>query len=1520
MTRTPRPDGDPPARRRQRRRPTGRVDPGSIDPIPFPIDPPGPGPLSIAGLDTTLPLTMFPVRLATRLHRPEPDQPPTELWIRIFPDLIHADGHLPELTKEEITLALAYWERLWRAADDQQRRDDTHRWAVSQLGAGRTAWVVGQTTPVNPDDAPRLPVPDDQQLPRPPQLPKLVARTASRPTLARMLPDVWHVTVRHSVEFVTRAWSNPVRRDLAMAPNLADIPADGGVGDLLHNQDVWWMVDFDAAVEAGMALRMRWDPPVGGPRFATEVVVFGVRGDNTGADTELADLLDAHRFTSALEIVAPGTPTNNTDTVTAGFTATPADLESYLDRQAPPMPDSRPRRTPLPPPFPPPPFLPTPLGRASAGEAASRALGLPEVNAFDHAEHAGLLTGAWASDMNRAMWPATIDYLLSQSLATGGLPAVADSDREWLGGWCRDWVRAGGFLPTIRVDTQPYGLFPIDLRPDSNALVSTDLDRLRGVLYDLWDDWFFSLGLVANFSNATGGLFGSPPPTPEEEAVRLAAVLGAVPNPTAFRLRPATVRYDEIATEWDDAIAEMEDLLLQSHSNLHTVVYTQTWKDEINDGDLSDQSTGLSWLRNFADQMIGDESQYSEGEEDAAGVARDYIDTVLRAMTAAHDIRSETSQWEEKFSAAHLPTPDDPPLWYVEYGDDGAAPDGTFPTLRLVPDRAASAVARTLRDFAADARRTGSIPRPGYLPGTAGSLLDKLVEFGVMNVDADHAEQMALGLDGLAGMLETSAVADPLGELTRLLRESLGLATHRLDAWFSSLANQRLAALRAKRPTGLQVAGYGWVVNLEPDNDGGADSHGFIHAPSLDHAATAAVLRSAWLNYASDAQDAPFGVDVSSERVRRAQWLLEGVRNGVDLAELLGARFERRLHDGGHSDLIADVRRLVLDATGHVGEPAQSIVDGLAIAVGYSDSTATDPVHDAIEQWRATLPGYPNDGVGGPLHATVGDLDSTADLLTTQAVHSVIKGNLSEAAATLSVAGAGDAGIPQLRVPDVHRESQLITHRLVAILPPPATDAAATSLLAIAEPTLAHWLSTLLPAPAEIGVTVEFGDAGPGTVWRGTLAQLGFDAIHIVALAAVDGRLATSALGQLVTARARFELGVDAGAPARLSGAAADVSIAAGAARAMLGTARLLRGDDLAATTGLGHVVDVAELDRRRLALAAALADLGATPSDGDVITSRFADLAVLDPGGLLAVLAAPDGSDQLIADLLAKATKCAERLGGPLPDDWTTLTAATQADRLIEQIGDALGVSIPVLPFTELANRAELAVNFAGSSQRLGSPMQAMTWLLEVGRVHRGAGMCAEMLDLVEVLNPAALIAFQVAQLPNIDGEPWVAARNPTAPGARLDLVCITDAATATAVGPIAGLVLEAWTEPIPGGQATTGVALHFDRPGAQPPQAVLLAMPPDDGDWTTRHIESLLIETLELVMVRAIGPETLTRLGHTLPAVTIASGAVVDTVPDGVGPIDVGPIEVPDLDDHGPGGLGVGGVGVGGLGGVRT
>lgn len=1410
-----------------------------------------PGPELVAGLDTGLPLALFPVRLATRFHRPAPGEPPDELWVRIFPDVIHADGHQPGLTADELVVGRATWENLWRAAGDPPAVAAAQRWAVSQLGPGRSAWVLGRTAPANQADAPTKPVSSGRPVHPGPRFPDRTPRKGASPTVARLLPDRWCVIMRRSIEYVERVWTKPVRRDLAMAPNLGDLPEGAGIRELLQSQDLAWLVDFDEAVAAGMAVKLPWRRNVR-PRHVTELLVFGVRGPDPGAPQELTDLLEAQRFTEGVELVPPGTPTNNTDTVRADYAEVPSDLAGFFDRQIGPPPATGPR-----------PGLPPTLSVAPAGAALTTALGLAD-SAFQRAEHATSHWASWARDMNRTMWPATVRYLLTRMLPTAGSPPLGDDALLWLRRWFADWVRGPGLLPAFRIGAMPYGVLPALLRPAwDDPLGASHLDGLRSVLRDV-SAWETSVGNVAHFSH----LAGAPAPTPEEEAIRLGSVLGAVPHPTAIRLRRASDSRSAITAEWDDHIAELERLLALTPYSYHALYDGDLFEDRldglIKDGTIDEQSAALSRLRDVAQDMI---PTVDEDTAAAIGAVRDHLDRKLRPMVAAHRLRSETRRWDDAFSSANLPTAADPPLWYVQYGDDGAAADGTVPALRLVPPAPARAAA-DLRDYAADARRTGSFPRPAYPDTAQAALLIKLVQQAVETVPPSEAEDLALGLEGLAAMLESGDGSTD--ELERLLRETLGLATHRYDAWVTSVANERLAALRVARPTGLQIGGFGWVVNLSPDRRPGPDSRGFIHAPSLDHAVTAGVLRSAWLAHRTDAADAPFGVDLSSDRVRRALWLLDGVRNGVELGELLGARFERRLHDRRLSHLIADVRERVLAATGRAGRPASAIVDGLALATAYRPSTTADPVRQTVEQWRATLPPEEGKALRRQLDGTVADLDATADVLTAQAVHSVTKGNLAEGAAVLSVAGAGDAGIPKLRMPSIHRPSSVVTHRVLALLP--AASDSAGSVLAKAEPALAGWLARLLPAFGALPVAADVGEPGAITRWSMPLAETGLGPLEVVSWASPDGDLNSSRLGGLLAARARHDLGVGAEVPVtfvdpgdtRLS--LTDVTVAAGALRSALGSARPVTGGDLTDSEAGAGTVDVTDLDARRRALVQALQDLASHPRDRSLLTERFADLAAVDLEGLVAALGRPDDAGAvaaLVAEAQAIATQLAE-----LPAD------ESLADRMTE----VLALPLPVLPTVVPADAAELRASFAATTRRVGSPVRALSWLSQVCKVHAGAGRIAEALDLIESVHPAAL-PVQVAQLPAVADDPWVAVARPSTDAARLHLCSVSDAASALEGAAVSGVVFEAWSEPIPGCSVTSGLAIHFDRPGAQPPQAVILAMPPTKGGWSVDHIEQTLLQTLQLAQARAVGPETLDGWGHTLPGVFLSGDVAVAT-----------------------------------------
>src|SRR4029077_15141412 len=104
-------------------------------------------------------------------------------------------------------------------------------------------------------------------------------------------------------------------------------------------------------------------------------------------------------------------------------------------------------------------------------------------------------------------------------------------------------------------------------------------------------------------------------------------------------------------------------------------------------------------------------------------------------------------------------------------------------------------------------------------------------------------------------------------------------------------------------PSGILLGGYGWVLNLKPGPRSAPEAPppgtqgpmlslpgnpGYTHTPSLNQASTVAVLRSGHLTHSDANTKDLLAIDLSSERVRLANWLLDGVRQGLPLGALLG--------------------------------------------------------------------------------------------------------------------------------------------------------------------------------------------------------------------------------------------------------------------------------------------------------------------------------------------------------------------------------------------------------------------------------------------------------------------------------------------------------------------------------------------------------------------------------------------------------------------------------------------------------
>jgi hypothetical protein len=726
-----------------------------------------------------------------------------------------------------------------------------------------------------------------------------------------------------------------------------------------------------------------------------------------------------------------------------------------------------------------------------------------------------------------------------------------------------------------------------------------------------------------------------------------------------------------------------------------------------------------------------------------------------------------------------------------------------------------------------------------------------------------------LALQTMRAGIHSTETVDPEGVLERLLRESLGLGIHRIDAWTTSLASERLAAKRRQRPAGIQIGGYGWLLDLAPSDD--PVSQGFIHAPSLSHAATAAVLRSGWQAFGTDSGETPLSIDLSSDRVRGGTWILDGVRNGQDLAETLGARFERYLHDRHLDDWIEKVRQHVLDVTG-TGGPPSAVVDGLLVARAASDVEQTPPeelLHGRL--WAATAPtgnqarDREHAGVRAALRAVAADLDSASDLTMAQSVHTLLRGNTDAASGALALTGGGDAAVPPITVTASQRDAQLVSHRVVALWPVEAPGKDAMSVLELAEPRLTAWLQSLLPPPDGASARVVVRDAEGTVVDRGkiTLADVGLTAIEAAHLAGGQATQTSSRLGRILAVAAADRavdggsVDVDLGAAGSTGLCVDEFGLLAGAVVDAAGRGRPLRPADLVVPGGAADepAEDQTELGTRLGAVEERLDQVTADLASRDtaVVRAALVRCAAIDiPGAVAAIEAGASG--ETVASVVSA-----------LADRRTTVAKEAAGERLRRLVNGAVAILPVFTPGTD-PNRAVSAA----SPRRTAEVADAgHRWLRQAGRVRPAVGAMNDALLLAESTLGASRVELGLVQLPHHD-EGWAAIGPLDGPRERLALLSLTGVDALVADDqPIAGFLVDGWTEGIPRSDQLTGIAVHFDAPTARAPNAVLLSVVDAETGFSAAELSAQLLHIIRMMKLRAIPPTGLVEHGHYLPTV---------------------------------------------------
>jgi len=590
---------------------------------------------------------------------------------------------------------------------------------------------------------------------------------------------------------------------------------------------------------------------------------------------------------------------------------------------------------------------------------------------------------------------------------------------------------------------------------------------------------------------------------------------------------------------------------------------------------------------------------------------------------------------------------------------------------------------------------------------------------------------------------------------------------------------------------------------------------------------------------------------------------------------------------------------------------ASNVADGLGLRRRWRAGVAAARWDDTTIPFGNAAAGLPalaspeGQAIDAELRALDDAVDALADLLVAESVHQLVQGNAQRAGATVDALSRGDAQPPDVEVVRTPRAGTAVTHRLL-VLADPATPAAgwptdATQVRAKVEPALEAWAGSILRPASRVLVRARY-TSPTGAVTPSTTD------LSVLRLSALDALAVTPAGGPAGATEIELAL-LDRFAAVRPAGVGADA------------TPELLLERDpawTAAELGLAEFLELARavrellegarpLDARDFALPSVTTDPGI---DADDLTAR-AKIATRALQDACAQLAAALGSGQ--PDALRTSLAQAAKLGVTAPpaaagaalkelDRRTAAVAAASSDGA--RVAAVLGDGFRLLPRVTAA-AGEFVTSLAASAElQGGDQLAAVTWLQRAAHVRDGAWRLETALLYAEASGSPQPLRLRVAQLPRRAGDRWVGLpETPQQPitSGQLSLVVQSAATAPLASGaPLAGLVVDEWTEVIPDRTQLTGVSFHVDQPAACAPQTILLAVAPNEAHvWSLVTLEATVLETLDLARARLVDAEALAsptgppppgapgvpQLGHYLPAIYLAAAPAADTVTTDLG-----------------------------------
>ena len=1024
-----------------------------------------------------------------------------------------------------------FWARVWSSSGAE--RNPALATLTAAVGAARAAEIEAQLEPVNLRDpavkpSGLTPIVAFLDLPDPATLPiaQEAWTTAAR---ARFLPERLMLLGFRDNQQVLWQQGEPIPAELQVGPDPSAGPGEqieAGAEDLVVPETLLWTVDFDEAIRKGMGFRVDLTQLALEPTF-DRLFVVGIRAAseaNQGA-ADLSELIAHHQQSrKGFSLLPQGRATNNTDADTAGYTWWESPDESFRHFfETDPADD------------------PASWQLRKDGAWLAGMLGIAPAVLRKSVNYYGT-DQAEARAMNTALWPATLGYYMEQMLE----PIFSDETVLDTRAFFTRFVIGRGTMPLVRIGRQPYGILPATAwsrmtwwqeAPYADAARPLDLPS-PAYLEALSQLTERAVTMWRELANAVAHV-GNPGPDAQQT---LLDIVGLHPTSAEFYQR-----YSQTFTQYYNALGFATEPVSAPLGAVANAFVQKGLQALAQLGWTAPPGTALPDL---LEKIFLKAPNLLKGDLVEAGLSdsnrltvtradgRNYIEWLQWAARTSHDALRKQEGFADQIPTAllYLLLHHALDIEYVQtdlaYRRDALGMnDELFKTERREP--------KFIHVSNANRSRWSSLYRAE--PAVTGDPALRMGDFIPTTLITRNPY-----LNTQLSALDTLRKATT-GALERALVEHVDCLTYRMDAWRLAIHAVQLSHMRRESVEGFGRGGiylgvYGWLENvhaeartLEPvrfDDDDlttifdkpdepalvrDSANYGHIHAPSLDQAVTAAILRNGHLANATPEAPALLAIDLSSERVRWALQAIEALRNGQSLGAVLGYRLERSLHDEPTvflDSLIYEFRRVFPLAANRnlvTREPnlddirkaeARNVVDGLAFVDHIARTGGTTYPYglpDMPAPSELVHPGSPPAAeIGALVDRCVADMrrvaDAVADLGVAESVYQIVRGNYDRASGTLDAFSKGTYP-PLPEVAATPRNGRSLTHRVALHLPGGLLPGAPanTTPRAKGEPALAKWFNDQMPDPAGVFARVTWRNPAAGTTGSltVTMAHLG---------------------------------------------------------------------------------------------------------------------------------------------------------------------------------------------------------------------------------------------------------------------------------------------------------------------------------------------------------------------------------------------------------------------------------------------